>query len=193
MIWFTSDTHFNHKNVISYCNRPWANVDEMNEGLIKNWNERVGKCDHVYVLGDFHFGSTKKCKEILSRLKGYKILVKGNHDALAHKMIAAGFDQVLENEVLKLPNGERVFLSHFPFYPDAAERQAGFLAGKEIDMRYMHKRIVRRETENLVLLHGHVHQAWTVHNGQINVGVDVHDWKPLSHEQIQNMIAEIKG
>ena len=56
MIFFTSDTHFNHSNVIQYCNRPFSSLDEMNAKLIENWNERVNENDIVYHLGDFAMG-----------------------------------------------------------------------------------------------------------------------------------------
>ena len=54
MIWFTSDLHFNHLNILKYepKSRPFENVAEMNEALIKNWNDRVKPEDTVFVLGD---------------------------------------------------------------------------------------------------------------------------------------------
>lgn len=51
-IWFTSDTHFGHKNILRFCKRPWNTVEEMDEGLIQNWNKVVGKDDIVFHLGD---------------------------------------------------------------------------------------------------------------------------------------------
>ena len=55
-IWFTSDLHLNNKNVIKYCNRPYADQYEMNKALIENWNSKVAEDDTVYVLGDFIMG-----------------------------------------------------------------------------------------------------------------------------------------
>jgi calcineurin-like phosphoesterase family protein len=189
VIWFTSDLHFFHKNVIGFCNRPWTSVEEMNEGLIKNWNDRVRKTEQVYVLGDFLFGGSSRLREIVPRLNGQKTLVRGNHDATARKVIAAGFHDVVENEAIKLPNGTKVLLSHFPYYPDPAEeaRAGKAAAGIQLDTRYLHKRILRDDYDRW-LLHGHVHTQWQVLDKQINVGVDVWNWRPVPHETIQAII-----
>ena len=56
-IWFTSDTHFGHKNILKFCKRPWDTVEEMVEGLIQNWNRVVGKDDLIFHLGDFAFAT----------------------------------------------------------------------------------------------------------------------------------------
>ena len=53
--WFTSDTHFGHKNIIEYCKRPFSSVEQMNEMLIKKWNNKVKVDDIVFHLGDFSF------------------------------------------------------------------------------------------------------------------------------------------
>ena len=54
-IWFTSDTHFDHKNIIKYCNRPFKDIDEMNAELERRWNAVVAPGDRVFHLGDFAF------------------------------------------------------------------------------------------------------------------------------------------
>jgi len=188
MIWFTSDTHFFHRNVIEYCQRPWANVQEMNAGLISNWNARVKPNERVYVLGDFCFGGNTRAREILSQLNGHKILIRGNHDQPAHKMIAAGFSEVYENERIELPNGQSVLLSHFPFHPDSLNDE-DYWRIYEHDQRYTHKRIM--DDRESILLHGHVHQQWKTQGRQINVGVDVWNQGPVSHEQIQILTEHI--
>jgi calcineurin-like phosphoesterase family protein len=77
MIFFTSDTHFGHKNIIKFSNRPFYSIEEMDEVLIQNWNNVVGKNDTIYHLGDFCFGNSKK---YLKRLNGNIIRIKGSHD-----------------------------------------------------------------------------------------------------------------
>lgn len=81
-IYLISDTHFYHKNIITYCSRPFASVKEMNEVLKKNWNNIVSPKDTVFVLGDFILRkfSRKAYEALKSELNGNKYFVKGNHD-----------------------------------------------------------------------------------------------------------------
>ena len=79
-IFLIGDCHFGHRNIIKYCNRPFKDVEDMNEQLIKNWNSVVGKNDTVYVVGDFALCGKQKIIEIGQRLNGRKRLVLGNHD-----------------------------------------------------------------------------------------------------------------
>ncbi|MBU3913411.1 MAG: metallophosphoesterase [Nanoarchaeota archaeon] len=76
-IFIISDTHFNHKNIIQYSNRPFETVETMNEEMIKRWNSKVGKDDLVIHLGDFALGNEG---EIKNKLNGTIILLPGNHD-----------------------------------------------------------------------------------------------------------------
>ena len=76
-IFFTSDLHFGHKNILKYCNRPWNSVEEMDEGLIQNWNNTVGKDDIIFNLGDFAFASNQRWRELISRLNGKHYLILG--------------------------------------------------------------------------------------------------------------------
>lgn len=77
--WFTSDTHFGHANIIEYCNRPFKDVDDMENKIVKNWNKVVKPEDVVFHLGDFIFRG--KPSEIKKKLNGKIILIKGNHDS----------------------------------------------------------------------------------------------------------------
>lgn len=85
MIYFISDTHFNHSNIIEYCNRPFNDIKEMNDTLINNWNSVVKKDDIVYHLGDFALADEEKLKELYSKLNGTIILIRGNHDGKSAK------------------------------------------------------------------------------------------------------------
>lgn len=74
--------HFFHSNIIRFCNRPYNSVDEMNDDLIKRWNNKVLTTDTVYFLGDFAMGKYNKTQliEIFDSLNGIKHLIFGNHD-----------------------------------------------------------------------------------------------------------------
>ena len=86
MIYFISDTHFCHKNIIKGCNRPFENVTQMNDAMIANWNRVVGSADEVYMLGDFCYkGTIEQTHEILDLLNGKKHLIIGNHDLYLKK------------------------------------------------------------------------------------------------------------
>lgn len=189
MIYFTSDAHYFHKKVISYCNRPFSSVEEMNEKLIENWNKTVRKNDIVYILGDFAFCGIDKMKEIVTKLNGEKRFVKGNHDPSLKKLLEVGFTQVYENEKVKLNNHHEVLMSHFPFYPSITQRIKNKLKGIGTDSRYLHKRIV--DDGKSILLHGHVHTSWKTNGRMINVGVDVWDYKPVSEKQIYEIITKL--
>ena len=78
-IYFTSDTHFGHANILNFCKRPFKDVDEMNEELIKRWNEVISKEDTVFHLGDFAFGGAEIWNKTLPRLNGHIVLILGNH------------------------------------------------------------------------------------------------------------------
>ena len=86
---FTSDLHFGHENVIEFDGRPWNTVEEMNEGLIKRWNNKVERGDIVYVLGDLIWKTmTNDAAYLIKRLNGQIILIKGNHDRFLHNAAA---------------------------------------------------------------------------------------------------------
>ena len=74
-IFFTADTHFGHKNIIRYCNRPFETAHEMNETLIANWNKVVHQTDTVYHLGDVAVLRPEKTRDVLDRLNGKFILL----------------------------------------------------------------------------------------------------------------------
>lgn len=86
-----SDSHFGHAKIIEYANRPYSSVEEMDEDLIRRWNETVSNDDIVFHLGDFAFGSVEKQKSYFDRLNGAKFLVLGNHDGSASRTSRVGF------------------------------------------------------------------------------------------------------
>ena len=80
-IWFTSDLHFWHKNICKYCGRPYETVEQMNAGIIANWNELISDDDFVFILGDLGFCGIEKLRDAISQLKGQIYVIQGNHDS----------------------------------------------------------------------------------------------------------------
>lgn len=115
MIYYTADQHFGHLNIIRFCDRPFVTVAEIDEALIKNWNNIVSDHDIVYILGDLVFRSDKHASYYIDKLKGEKHLILGNHD---HKWIKNCNLQKYFASVsyyLEIKDGEkRLALSHYP-------------------------------------------------------------------------------
>lgn len=114
-LFLTSDSHFNHSNILRFCERPFSSIEEHDQVLIDNWNSVVGPEDTVFHLGDFCFGGFPKWKEIREQLNGHIILIKGNHDD--HSMTTGAerlFDYVSYQMRITV-DGRVVYLNHFPF------------------------------------------------------------------------------
>ena len=93
MIYFTSDLHFDHANIIKLCNRPFNSVQEMNESIIYNWNNKVNFSDMVYILGDITMNKDPEvARKYIERLNGSKVLIQGNHDYFVKNYRARRYD-----------------------------------------------------------------------------------------------------
>jgi len=116
-IWFTSDTHFYHTNIIKYCDRPYKDADEMNYKLIQNWNSVVKHDDIVYHCGDFCLGNKDKIANIAHQLNGRKFLICGNHDAYkATDYMQLGFEWATRHPIIY---NKYLILSHEPVFLNA--------------------------------------------------------------------------
>lgn len=136
MIYFIADTHFNHENIIKYCDRPFSNAKEMNEYIIQKWNSVVKEDDIVYHLGDVGFGTTEMLKKLISRLNETKILLRGNHD---FKRGVNGWKEVGFSEVYKkrIELGNLI-LTHEPneILEDGKINVFGHIHNKPLDERF---------------------------------------------------------
>lgn len=113
-IWFISDTHFCHKNIIAYENRPFTDIEQMNSEMIRRWNEVVAPDDVVYHLGDVALGPAERFYPIVSALNGRKILIRGNHDGHSKDWyLERGFAEVYPSLTL-YAKGKRILLTHTP-------------------------------------------------------------------------------
>lgn len=161
MVYLIADTHFGDDAIRRYENRPFATAQEMDEALIRNWNAVVKGGDLVYVLGDF--ASEGREREILERLAGRKLLVKGNHDlASCREYREWGFEEAYDLPVIL--DGFWI-LSHEPLYVNE-------------NMPYAN-------------LFGHVHaspQYRTYSSQHYCVSVERIDYRPIALEEVKRKI-----
>lgn len=164
MIYFTADYHFNHNNIIKYCNRPFSTVSEMNEVIISRYNECVNENDLVYILGDISLSrNIGQISNYIFKLKGKKILILGNHDYLKplHYLDYCGFESVHTNLTIETHVG-KFNLIHDPKYA--------------------------KIKVNEWFIVGHIHEKFKFQENTINVGVDVWNFYPVTLDQIANII-----
>jgi calcineurin-like phosphoesterase family protein len=200
-IWFTSDTHFGHANIIKYCERPFRDTDHMDAVIVDNWNSIVSPEDTVYHLGDVALGTIDKSLANVGRLNGYKILVIGNHDRpfmalekgeseLAYAKYnewMIRYEAVFQSvrfwrdvTTVPLDNGNREFrVSHFPYEGDHTEK-----------VRHMSERPI---DVGMPLIHGHVHTkdmlTFSARNTpQIHVGMDAWNYFPVAEAQVLDVL-----
>lgn len=170
MDWFISDTHFYHSNIIRFAERPFKTVEQMNKTMMDNWNERVDKNDTIIHLGDVgFFKDAHQMTELISKLNGNKILIKGNHDRYTKAQYhTAGFDEII-NSTLYGPNEntewETFNLVHKPTV---------------LENQYLH-------------LVGHIHQQFIYQGNNLNMSVEVWNYKPVTMKEILERIYWLKA
>lgn len=169
-IFFTADLHLFHSNCIKYCNRPFANINEMHEVLITNWNSVVTPTDIVYVVGDVAFSKNMSALEsIFKRLNGSKILVCGNHDRhmLKYERFRALFQSIHQLLEIKY-NNKSITLCHYAM------------------------RVWNKSHHSAYHLYGHSHGSLPddLHSLSIDVGVDCHNYTPISYDQVVEIMSK---
>lgn len=189
-LYFTSDHHFGHANIIRLAQRPFPDLDRMHEWFIDCWNCVVEPDDVVWYLGDVALGRIQDSLGIISQLNGHKVLLPGNHDRCwrGHRKPAkrglylnAGFDEIRDgDQVLRLA-GQDVIVSHFPY------RGSGDHEGM-VERYHEHRPV----DEGGWLLHGHIHERWRIRNRQINVGVDAWAGYPISVATVERYITDFE-
>lgn len=174
-IFFTSDSHFNHNNIIRYCNRPFNNIDEMNEILIQNWNSVVKEDSIVFHLGDFAFCGSHKANEILSRLNGRIILIKGNHDNFQDSILNK-FEGVYQQLHIEIGN-KSIYLNHYPFLT-----YSGIYRKNPVIQLFGHEHI------NKLYLNKDISRLNLLLPSQYDVGVDLNNYTPISWKEVSKKI-----
>lgn len=181
MIYLTSDTHYFHTNIIKHGERPFADVTEMNEALVNNFNSVVKQEDEVYFLGDFSMNTNGLV--IVKKLSGLIYLLPGNHDKCfpwngkaqladrRKRYYDAGFKKILERETTMQIGDESVILNHFPYREDNPEYTQKYAEYRPVD-------------KGGWLIHGHCHQSWLKKGRMINVSCEPWNYFPVSLDQI---------
>lgn len=170
-IYFTSDLHFGHENILKLCNRPFGSIEEMDEKLIENWNSVIPENGTVFVLGDVFHNEDQLLYyvEIMKKLNGQKTLIAGNHDYFSEQQyFDMGFVQV-ENYLEAWFGKHFLVMFHYPI----AEW----------------KRFFKKSWH----LFGHVHGNYKVplNYRMLDVGVDSHNYLPWTWEEIINHFEKI--
>lgn len=174
-IFYTSDLHLGHKNILEYEHRPFKDVDDMTEEIIKKWNNKIGKHDFVYILGDFalknQYMNKAKILECFKRLNGIKILVKGNHDNYLTEEFVEDLhyddnNTSIDNDsIIEILDKKRiVILCHYPI--------------EEWDGKF----------HNSYHVHGHIHSRDIIKHipNRFNCGMDVRNFEPVTLDEMIN-------
>ena len=164
---WTADEHYGHDQIRVHCHRPYKNNQVMTRDIIKKHNSVVTDKDVVYHLGDFAFAGPDRStyvEQLIRRLNGKHILVRGNHDRIdPFKFVEAGFQSV-HTSLTKRVGDFDVVMAHDPSIWNCVSNMDPLP----------------------IFLHGHIHNVWKsiVKKRMVNVGVDVWDFYPVSFEQI---------
>ena len=178
-IFFISDTHFGHANMLKFTNydgtrmRPFDSIEELDELMIENWNKMVKPRDKIYHLGDVVY----RCKnrdQIMQRLNGEKILVRGNHD----KDQLGWYTKYFKDIRGTFHIDGNYLLSHFPIHPDSKGRFVRGLHG------HIHAQQVMREYP-VVTLEGYPDIEREPDPWYRNCCVEVNDYAPISFQLIK--------
>jgi calcineurin-like phosphoesterase family protein len=157
---FTADLHLLHKKILDYCHRNFSSAEEHDETLISNYNNRISNKDDVWILGDVAFGSHQNVTKILSRLRGKKHLILGNHDIKNRIFNIKGiFSSTNLLKTIKI-FGNKIVLCHYAL------------------------RVWDSSHYNSWHLFGHSHGKLSPQGKSFDVGVDLHNYYPWSYDEV---------
>lgn len=153
-IYVTSDEHFEHDNIIRFCNRPFDNIDDMNDGIINNFNSVVNNNDTVIHLGDFLWkGDFRK---FIKQFNGYHFFIKGNHESFQGKLEGKNY-RIFEDSIIEFEYDKRYYVCcHYPM--------------REWNRKY----------HGSFHLHGHSHGNSEIVEKSFDVGVDTNNYFPYN-------------
>lgn len=182
-IWFISDTHFAHKNVINFSGRPYENIKQMHTDFVYNWNRVVDENDIIFHLGDVYWGSGRtETYKALKDLKGIKYIIPGNHDKKEQFEYCINrienFNILSDVAVLFIKN----------FFEDSAEKTLEIFLSHYPMMTWPHR------NNSAINLFGHIHsgpssnaqvdQDLPLFSYQYDCGVDNNNYTPIELREI---------
>lgn len=173
-LWVTSDPHFHHTKIIATANRPFRDVEHMDEALVTYYNEVVKPKDHVIIMGDVVWGTTRKDHAILSQLHGTKELILGNHDPIGPKNteLLRHFEKI---HLWKKDKKHMMLLSHVPLHESQLTT-----GGSMLDPN----------TPKMVQIHGHTHESGSPPGPYRSVCVEMTGYKPVAYEELTQWSSE---
>lgn len=171
-IWVTSDTHFNHKNILNFTDyegnkvRPFSSVEEMNEVLIERWNEVVKPGDKIYHLGDVFFGPKEWIEDNWHKLNGKKRLVVGNHDDILYIAQQRMFEKI---ELWRMFSEFNLLLTHVPVH----------------NSTLYERRFKNAPMLPMINVHGHIHSNASPAGPYVCACVEQTDYRPINIEELR--------
>ena len=194
----TADWHVGHEKCLKFDNRPFRNMNDMCNALVKRYNAVVPTYGRCFFLGDMGWGNESLLRSVITKLNGTKILVLGNHDRGSNAMYSAGFDVVLNSATVYIAN-ERVTMSHCPLrgvFREDVTGMKGAVDGENWHKERKHDRF-SIEDEGQYHMHGHIHspnggRSQRILDKQIDVGVTANKYMPVSFSQIESWITRHK-
>ena len=168
MIYYISDLHFGHRNVIGMDGRPFETIEQMDETLIRLWNERVTDEDDVYIVGDFAYRNGNTVSWYLRQLKGRKHLIIGNHDRLTiQDAKAMEYFTSVEKMNQIIDNNRTVSLCHFPVAEWDGKRHGGY---------HVHGHLHNRRDE--------VYEFMSQFDKALNAGCMLNGYRPVTLDEL---------
>ena len=193
-VFYTSDWHIGHENVIKFDERPFKDINHMHRVLINNYNATVPQDGICYFLGDAGLSKSDTVSKVINQLHGTKVLILGNHDRNVYSMYSQGFDVVLNAAVFYIGD-KRISMSHCPLpgiFREEVEGMKGAKEGENWHGEHKNQMFMSQDLTVDFHLHGHIHSDGKVKlrqtDKQYDVGVRANGYKPVSISQIESWI-----
>jgi calcineurin-like phosphoesterase family protein len=183
--WFTGDYHFGHKNVLTLCNRPYENIEDMAEDIIGKHNAVVGMNDTVYDHGDFAFRCPAEvAAAYMNRLNGKRVQLFGNHDKSLRQALNRGLlDGLLNSGRLKVIGPANDSSIQAAYYVT--------IKGHKLVLSHYAQRSWASSFHGTIHLFGHSHGNLSDFGRSFDIGVDPNNFKPVSFDEVLDKVSKV--